>query len=175
MAPLAVLRAGCVATGPMLILQEAMTARIRAFLGLHAIHAIVRRREDVTIPRMLVVLSVNLGPSVLFEVPLLGRVASLVATCPMIILPEAMTVRGCARCRIHAVLTIVCWRELVTCPCILIVLSCCFGPEIVYMVPLLVRAASLIAAGPMFILSPAPVVRVLAAQSVTAILPIIGA
>jgi len=159
----------------MLILQEAVTVRIRAFLGLHAIHAIVRRREDVTIPRMLIVLSVSLGPGVLFQVPLLGRVASLVATCPMIILPEAVTVKGCAHCRIHAILTIVCWRELVTSPCILIVLSFCFGPGIAFMVPLHVRAAGLIAAGPMFILSPAPVVRVLAAQSVTTVLPIIGA
>lgn len=86
MIPLFVRGACGIATRPMLVLQEAMTVGILAGFGLHAIHAILRNREDVAIPHVLVLL----GPSAIFPLQVVS--ARLVATCPMLILLEAVTI-----------------------------------------------------------------------------------
>jgi len=161
--PQIVRRACGIATCPMLVLQVAMTLGVLACFGLHAIPPVVCGRENMAVPDVLLLFR----PSAVFPLHLI--LACLVATCPILVLLEAMTVVSHTRLRVHAILPVMRGRELVTIPDVLLLAN----PPVI--LPHHIAVTSLIASGPMLILSPTPALLVVTTQGLTAILSTVGA
>lgn len=99
--PNPLLAAGAVTARPMVVLLVALASRTLAGLGLHAVHAVMRSRQQHTIPMLLLLLL----PATVNPKPVLA--ASFVATGPMVVLPEAVRVGVFTALGLRAVLAVV--------------------------------------------------------------------
>ena len=133
-------RACGTATGPIIVFLEVGAPLILAAPGVHTIRPVSHTRQDCAIPgRIFLLLTFIVNPQGV-------RSARGIAAGPMLVLLVATTVVVLAGLGLHAILTICCGGEYVAVPMLLFLLV----PLAVF--PEIVAPASLVAAGPMFIL-----------------------
>jgi len=92
-----------IAGSPMFVLLEARASLVFAAPGIHAIVSILHARQLLAIPDRLICLLPGIGS----VIPLVVRRACFVATCPVVVLQEAMTFGVLARLGLHAIVAIV--------------------------------------------------------------------